>query len=231
MQNLNIANSIFSGFNDSQGLMLCGYEWGYSKEEQEAAQNSQAIVIDTSIDCTFSNKFLRYGEIVKKWRYDNNLIKWFELWGHPLNRVGLGDDFDKSIIQTNWCNTQAHKIEGDIFKKLLDDEQIDNFIYHIKALKPSLIIFSGSQLLPVLQNKKVIDRFQEIMGNETSPVSYMQKDFTGIRFKFGFQSFEKCQIVGLPHPSGSHGINDEYIVKFKSEIDKIINDYKVSRGF
>jgi len=31
---LNIGNSIFPKLNDSNGIMLCGYEWGWSKEDQ-----------------------------------------------------------------------------------------------------------------------------------------------------------------------------------------------------
>lgn len=29
---LNLGNSIFTGFNDKEGLMICGCEWGFSKE-------------------------------------------------------------------------------------------------------------------------------------------------------------------------------------------------------
>jgi hypothetical protein len=30
-KSLNLANSIFAGFNDKNGLMICGYEWGDHK--------------------------------------------------------------------------------------------------------------------------------------------------------------------------------------------------------
>ncbi|MGN6955213.1 hypothetical protein ACTHT3_15240, partial [Neisseria sp. P0015.S004] len=28
MSDLNLSNSIFQGYNDKHGLMICGYEWG-----------------------------------------------------------------------------------------------------------------------------------------------------------------------------------------------------------
>ena len=34
----NIANSVFTGWNDSAGIMLCGYEWGWSKKDQIAEE-------------------------------------------------------------------------------------------------------------------------------------------------------------------------------------------------
>ena len=55
-------------------------------------------------ECTFSNKSLRYGDVAKTWiKYDKRIRTWFSMWGHPLNEEGLGDAFDKMIVQTNWA--------------------------------------------------------------------------------------------------------------------------------
>ncbi|MDE2387967.1 MAG: hypothetical protein KGN35_02610, partial [Betaproteobacteria bacterium] len=35
----NVGNSIFPGFNDKNGVMLCGYEFGYSKHDQYLEKN------------------------------------------------------------------------------------------------------------------------------------------------------------------------------------------------
>lgn len=59
MTQLNLGNAIFEGCNDKEGIMICGYEWGSSKSDQE---QSEELEIDFSIPCTFSNKALRYGE-------------------------------------------------------------------------------------------------------------------------------------------------------------------------
>ena len=36
MSDLNLSNSIFQGYNDKHGLMICGYEWGWSKADEVA---------------------------------------------------------------------------------------------------------------------------------------------------------------------------------------------------
>lgn len=33
MSDLNLGNSLFQGYNDQNGLMICGYEWGWSKAD------------------------------------------------------------------------------------------------------------------------------------------------------------------------------------------------------
>ena len=38
---LNLRNSIFAGFNDKNGLMICGYEWG-----EESQSKGQEVIID-----------------------------------------------------------------------------------------------------------------------------------------------------------------------------------------
>lgn len=40
-KSLNLANSIFAGFNDKNGLMICGYEWG-----EESQSKGQEVIID-----------------------------------------------------------------------------------------------------------------------------------------------------------------------------------------
>ncbi len=83
-KSLNLANSIFAGFNDKNGLMICGYEWG-----EESQSKGQEVIIDMTKECTFSNKSLRYGDVAKTWiKYDKRIRTWFSMWGHPLNEEG-----------------------------------------------------------------------------------------------------------------------------------------------
>jgi hypothetical protein len=126
MVTLNLGNSIFEGFNDKRGVMLCGYEWGFSQADQEAL-GDQAHQTN-GVQHSFSSKWLEYGiEKVRAWRYDQRMIKWFGIWGHPLQTDGTWPDFDKCLMQTNWCDSEAHHIEGDYRTKLLAADQIDNF--------------------------------------------------------------------------------------------------------
>ena len=226
IMDLNIGNSIFEGLNDKKGLMICGYEWGYSKEDQRLDELGEDYFYDKDADTIFSNKSPMHGERAFTWRYDNRIIKWFNIWGHTLVREGLGGDFEKCIIQTNWCNTEGNKIEESYYQKLTNPTQIDNFIYHIKTFEPSIIFFMGSEIIDILQDENVLNRFCEIMGNPKEKPYKVQKPFEGRRFKIGFQEFDKCKIISMPHPSSSRGLSDGYISLFTNECSTLISELK-----
>lgn len=229
MQELNLSNSIFSGFNDQNGLMICGYEWGWSKADETAYEQGEYTLPEEKVEHTFSNKALYYGERAKTWRYDNTIKKWFELWGHPLDEQDLGSAFEKSMLQTNWANTQDREVTD--YEKFLSPEQVDNFLHHLKMLRPKVILFMGSRLLDYLNTTEVLPKFKQIMGEEVEPRRYEQKPFEGTRFRVGFQRFEHCQVVCLPHPSASRGLSHNYIELFRPEMNQILTAYKAERGF
>ena len=216
-------HSLFKGFNDQEGIMLCGYESGHSKEDQENEKNGTAEPMNEEAECTFATKYLMHGDKAKKWKYDNRIKKWFaEIFNHPLNESEF-TDFDKCIVQTNWCNTQGNKIEEDKYIKLRQPEQVENFLNHIKELKPKVIFFLGSAMIEVLQEDAIKPRFMDIMGKETRKLSYPKRD--GANFKVGFQSFEKCEIISLPHPSGTRGLSDNDIELFADGIIPVLEDF------
>ena len=227
---LNIGNSIFPGMNDKKGLMVCGYEWGFSEADQKLFESGEDVFFDKNAITTFSNKSPAHGKRALTWRYDKRIVKWFELWNHPLSREGLGGDFEKLILQTNWCNTQGYKIQEGYYKKLINQDQIKNFIFHIEYFRPSLILFMGSEIINILQNPLVKDQFEKILGCSEKPPIKIQKPFSGRQFKIGFQKFENCQVVSLPHPSSSRGLKDEYIQKFEPEIGVFITELKRKKG-
>lgn len=226
----NIANSIFPGLNSKGGIFVCGYEWGYSKKDEEEEKLNINQVFIPEAEATFSNKSPRYGDRAFRWRYDNRIVSWFELLGHPLSREGLGGDFEKCLIQTNWCNTQDRQIEGSYYEKLSAEDQVENFIAHVAEYQPQLILFFGSAMIDILQTPWILDRFCTVAGPVTKPLEKIAKAFSGRRFRVGFQSFEKCQIVSLPHPTSSRGLSNAYIELFKPEIGPILERVKISKG-
>tara|TARA_B100000408_G_scaffold136430_1_gene126518 strand:+ start:4354 stop:4980 length:627 start_codon:yes stop_codon:yes gene_type:complete len=153
--------------------------------------------------------------------------------GFPLDENGLGGKLEKSIILTNWANTQGHKmgIETKISSKLLSDEQVDNFLLHIDSFRPRVLLLMGSQLIHCLNNQKVISRFEAIVGKRISVAKSIQQDMEeGRRFKVYFQEFQKnagahCQVVCFPHPSGSIGLRDGYIAQYKNLMSPIISQF------
>jgi hypothetical protein len=103
---------------------------------------------------------------------------------------------------------------------------VENFLFHIAELDPALIIFMGSVMIDILQQLPVKPRFMDIVGPETSPLRKEQKDFARRRFYVGFQEYQRCSVVSLPHPSGSRGLSDNYIALFAKEIGGLISDFK-----
>lgn len=229
---LNLGNSIFTGFNDKEGLMICGCEWGFSKRDQIDWENG-TYEKAKDVMHTFADKTPAFGKKANTWPYDNNIKKWFKLWEVPLDCTGLGGAFEKSIIQTNWANTDGHNMGGSqkTKQKLLNKEQVDNFISHIEALRPKLILFFGRDLIDCLQERTVLPRFEQIMGQCIQPLKCVQKPSKYRRFRVFFQEFEHCKIVCLPHASGARGLADDYIALFKPEMAEILNSYKMQRNF
>lgn len=228
---LNLAHSIFTGHNDKRGLLICGYEWGFSKEdERQFAKGHQLPFFDKDAQTTFSNKTPAYGKRALAWRYDARINRWFELWGHSLSREDLGGSFEKSIVQSNWCNTQEHHIKDDYYAKLTDPAQVNNFLHHVAALDPAIIMFMGSVMIDVLQQPPILQRFTDIVGNQIKPLEKIQKNDSGRRFKIGFQKFSRCTVVSLPHPSSSRGLTDRYIGLFANEIGGLIAAFRDAKG-
>jgi hypothetical protein len=231
MNGLNIANSIFDGLNSNGGLMLCGYEWGDPKADSDVDEGGDNLNFVPSATTVFSNKVPAHGLRALGWKYDNKIKKWFDMWGHPLREDGMGGDFEKSIIQTNWANSKNHEMEStDYFAMLLSEDQVDNFIFHLKELKPSLILFFGSHLILALQNERVLERVKIVLGEIIEPLVIVQKESVGTRFKIGFQKFEYCDVIGLPHASGARGLRDDYFIQFKDEIGNAITDFKKKKS-
>lgn len=230
MKKLNLGNSLFAGLNDKRGILICGYEFGFSKEDQRLLSNEIPQFFDKNAEATFSNKTPIYGDRALAWRYDKRIVRWFELWGHPLSRNGLGGQFEKCIVQTNWCDTQGHHIAENYYAKLSDPAQVDNFIFHVKELDPSLILFMGSAIIDVLQTKAIMNKFIEVVGSEVSSLKKFQKEFRGRKLKIGFQNFEKCNVVSLPHPSSARGLSNDYIQLFGAEIGNLISIFKLRNG-
>jgi len=228
-EKFNIATGIFPGRNSSEGIMLCGYEWGGSGEETgDPLVTEEPLTAD--IPVVFSNKAPRYGQAANSWPYDRRIIDWFGFWGHQLRRDETGGDFEKCLLQTNWCDTQNVKVTGDYYEKLLADAQVANFIKHIAEFKPRLIFFFGSTMINILQNEKVLTPFKDVMGSIVRPLEIYTKPFDGREFKVGFQGFEKCKIVALPHPSGSQGLSNDYIKLFAPEMGERIAEVKRFKG-
>jgi hypothetical protein len=219
----NVGNSIFPGYNDKHGIVICGYEYGYNSKDRYLENNFQEVIIKKASNInTFFNKSAIYNS-----PYDLRIIKWFNFFGHPLGANEGNSEFDKCILQTNWCNSQDTYVSN--YNKFLLDENINNFICHMDEYRPSILIFMGSKQIKFLQNEKVFSKFEKIFGKQTHSLRVIKKNFSGRRFNIAFQELETIKVVSLPHPSGSRGLSDEYIKLFKPEICQILEQFKKSK--
>lgn len=102
---------------------------------------------------------------------------------------------------------------------------------HLDKLRPKIILFMGNQLLTkILRSQKALDRFTPIMGEEIEGIRAVRmKGYEGKPLAY-INSFEKCIVVGLPHPSGSHGLTNEYIEFCKTELEPIITRFKKEKN-
>lgn len=223
--NLVVLNIAHSEFPEQQGgLMICGYEWGGGDEETDS---DEAPRMDEDAICTFANKNLRYGPAALGWPYDKRIRKWFSMWGHPLNHDRPGE-FEKSIVQTNWCNSQNSRMNGE-YTALSNPAQVANFLDHVRHFSPRLILLMGSRLIDALQHPSTLERFEAIVGACTKPRHAVQRPSSFRRFKISFQSFERCDVVCLPHPSSSHGLSDDYIALLNDDMRQRLADYLLGR--
>lgn len=208
---LNIANQEFA--ENINGLMICGYEWGFSKEDQKLVEAQKYEHEEKSY---FSDKR------VNDYPYRNRILSWLDLLGLSLNKDSAGS-IERSIVQTNWMDSQGYKMEGNTYIKLR--EQKENFLNHIEYFKPRVILFFGVEQLKVL-NREILKEAEEILGKTIKQENYIQKEFdTCVKYKLGFQSFENTEIIAFPHPASRGGICDEYIASYEDIIAPIFNKY------
>ncbi len=214
-------SSIFPGFNDRGGIMVCGLERGKSKSGGNVKVNLEAKY-------TFSNPCPKFGAVARTWQFQNRIIKWFSLWGHPLtrNHPDNATDFDRCIVHANWCNTQNHKFCDDGgYSKAKRPKQIENFIDQVARRKPKLIIFFGIKLFDILQEKPIMEQFQRSGEMGKCIRKFIRKEG---RFRVGFQEFENGNVVAFPHPSWnwSHAT----IKIFRPEMDALFRKFKREKG-
>ncbi len=210
---------------------------GHTKEEQqlEQAPEGSGLFFDDKAICTFSNQPPRYGERALSWKYQKAIKKWFDMWGCPLDSDGLGQPLDKMIVQTNWMDIQGHNTADSgnglkLSQRLLSDHQVKNFLFHINYFKPKLILLLGRELISALNSKKVKRQFEAMVGRAKSYPTAIRGTPPGTRFKIFFQDFvsennDFTHVVCLPHPSGSRGVRDSYMLQFKDRIYPLLSEF------
>lgn len=206
--------------NREGGLLLCGLNHGYSKEDER----QDAAGIDRSDS---SKSFFSDGE-VNDYPFRNRIISWFSLWGYELarNKEKAGG-FERSIVQTNWLQTCSNNMHG-INTQQACIEDNESFFQTCDELRPCVIFFFGRELLLAFISPMLNTKVESIFGARKGEVRWHQKDIffndkPRRRFRFGFQQYEKLAVVSLPHATGAQGVADDYIEAFRPEMSNVID--------
>ena len=137
---LNLATSQFPE-NREGGLMICGINWG-------GPEDAAALTQDVFGDSFFSDARFVAGPSP----YRRNIIRWFELFGHPLaGSESEAGPFERSVVQTNWRSDQSPHVKGESAHAELV-RAWGNFEFHVEQLKPRLLMFMGVNLLETLNS-------------------------------------------------------------------------------
>lgn len=208
--------------NKQGGLLICGINHGYTIEDERKD--------NAGIDRSDEHKSFFSDMEVNDYPFRNRIATSFELWGHKLHSdKQFAGMFEKSLIQTNWLNTVSRDFRNADCRKTCIEDHSD-FIEVCTLLRPKLIFFFGSGLLPAFTSNELKEKINPIFGEKIEETKWLQKDvvFEGTkrrRFKFGFQKYEGVTIISCPHATGSQGLANDYIAAFKPEISQIIGSW------
>lgn len=210
--------------NKEGGLLLCGLNHGYSKEDER----QDAAGIDRSDP---RKSFFSDGE-VNDYPFRNRIVSWFSLWGFELaGRGEIAGTFERSLIQTNWLQSCSNNMNG-INTQQACIEDNESFILTCETLKPELIFFFGRELFGAFASPALREKVEPIVGARVGETRWLQKDVffndkPRRRLRFGFQQYEKLTVVVLPHATGAQGVASDYIEAFKPEMTEVIKTWWV----
>ncbi|TYC63801.1 hypothetical protein FMN52_00830 [Marinobacter sp. BW6] len=199
------------------GIMICGYNFGFSSQDQD--DEEKGLKTEESAPSFFSDPQ------VNNTLFRNRMLLWLDKWGRPLetdaDRIG---SYEKSFFQTNWLGTQTNTIADDTItiNKLVAES--DGILSLMEARKPRLVIFTGSDLIEALNDIRVRERVESILGPRPGNAEIFRSDVPvkGTKFKLLKQDFPVTTVVSLPHATGTIGLSDEYIEGFRNIMNGLL---------
>lgn len=206
--------------------MICGINFGYSKEDER--QDFAGEAHEPEPLSFFSNK------AVNNTRFRNRLLTWLDSWGICLaTSFGNEGAFERSFFQTNWLATQTNSVtsEGAITVNMLVHEA-DGVLTLLQERKPTTIILVGAALIEALNDIKLRERVESILGARSGNAIIHRGTVLGKpskQFKVLTQSFGSTQVISLPHVQ-SLGLTDDYMASFRPIIQTMFRSSVVSRA-
>lgn len=207
--------------NQSGGIMICGINFGFSKEdEQNETKRRETVGEPRSFFSDLS---------VNQTGFRSRILDWLSSWGLAFaTMAGKEGAFERSFFQTNWLDTQTRSVDSDekISKKVLLNESA-GILSVIEERCPSVILFFGVDLIEVFNDISIRDRLESVLGGRSGNPENLTADllgYIGQKFTMRVQQYGDTSIISVPHPN-SHGLTNEYIAALrppKSVMDKIL---------
>ena len=210
--------------------MICGINWG---GEPTSSIDLKSEMQGTSF---FSDSSMNNQKDNAPNRFNNRIVEWFRILGHPLETAEeKAGDFEKSIFQTNWLPTKSRSVDSKTIKRYCIDHP-GNFEYHVLRFKPKLIMFFSVMLFDVLNSKDSPTQVRKYLGIPSGDRRIIQKrnivvgTKVSTAFRVGIQRFSNANVIAFPHPTPQRNSpSDKYIAAFKHDICPLINEYKEKR--
>lgn len=204
--------------NLNGGIMICGYNFGYSSEDKENDQSG--LTIDAEPPSFFSDRKRN------DTRFRNRLLTWLKSWGKELqtetDKVG---SFERSFFQTNWLDTQSSTIseDGISIKKLVDESE--GILSLIESRRPRVILFTGSLMIEALNDTRIRKKVEALLGARPGNAIVHDSEVatSGPKFKVLMQEFPKATVISVPHVTGAMGVSDEYMAGFRRVMEPLLN--------
>lgn len=194
------------------GILLCGINPGDGAEHRETTYVEDApksFFSDTDPTCQNG-----------KFPYQRRIREWFRTWGHPLDEAKDGP-LERSISQANWIG-ESTRYAGAFYEwRFLVERAGEEFFPILEAVRPRMILFFGVQHLPrAFADPRLRDREVALFGAVTKGLHSIWKERASGkgRFRATAMSFERCQVLGLPHPTPpSRALANEDVAKLGPE--------------
>lgn len=176
-----------------RGILLCGINPG------DGAEGRATSYIEGAVKSFFSDPNSQNGQFP----YQRRIRDWFRIWGHRLEEVSPRK-LERSISQANWF-AESTRHAGALYSraKLIECAEAE-FIPILETVRPRLLVFFGVQHLPgAFADRRLRERETAIFGSvtdEMAPTWHTRSSGRG-RFRAMSMAFERCQVLGLPHPT------------------------------
>lgn len=199
------------------GLMIVGIEGGLSKGTESLARNKWG---DWCV-----GEWTRFviTDPTKQAKYRTKNIEWLKILGYDI-QTDEPEKNENRIQSTNWLLSENRSDRNS------DEVLVENtgkFLDAIDFFKPKVIMLMGKRLSVVLGDPKVKAQFESEnrFGKQLGDPQWTYSKPNGFKkgFNFSYWEFEKCKVLGLPHPTGSHGLLNKHLAELP---EPMLGSYK-----